>query len=105
MEDKIAGQEVGRYQAYLEKKDASWEGLCRRCGACCGAFEDPCRNLACDEHRNFYCTDYANRFGPQRSCAGREFTCVPIRQVLHNHWNHDHLCAYKALLRTIWIPE
>jgi uncharacterized cysteine cluster protein YcgN (CxxCxxCC family) len=105
MENKIITQEVGRYQAYMQEKEKAWEGVCRRCGACCGAYEDPCSQLARDKEKKFYCKDYENRFGPQRSCGGREFSCVPIRQVLHNHWNHDHLCAYKSALRNIWIPE
>lgn len=101
MEDKIDQQ---RYQRYHQEAERAWEDLCRRCGACCGAFEDPCLLLRRNSDGTCACADYQHRFGPQRTAGGKEFICVPIRQILQQHWHSDHLCAYKKELRQPWAP-
>jgi hypothetical protein len=89
------------YQDYLIQKEKEWEALCIRCGSCCGAFEDPCENLARDQDKKSYCIDYENRFGLHKSKSGKEFKCVPIRNVLHKNWNSDYLCAYKEFQKCL----
>lgn len=85
------------YQNYLLQKDQEWEALCKHCGSCCGAFDDPCESLAWTEKRQSYCVNYNNRFGLHKAKSGKEFKCVPIRDVLDKIWKNDYLCAYKEL--------
>ncbi len=93
------------YSQYMEEQEARWEGLCRRCGACCGVFEDPCEHLLrSNTAGEYYCDIYGTRFGLRRTVSGKEFNCVPLRGILHKHWAADHLCAYKEELRRPW-PE
>ncbi|MDD5347958.1 MAG: hypothetical protein PHT59_05030, partial [Candidatus Omnitrophica bacterium] len=73
------------------RKEQEWEACCTRCGACCGAFEDPCVHLGTDAQGNRFCRIYAERLGPQHSIGGRHFVCVPIRRVLHSRWKNDRL--------------
>lgn len=71
--------------AYLQKqKDIQdiYEARCKRCGACCGAFgQDPCARLARGEDGKYFCSDYSNRIGLQKTTTGKEFHCVPIRDL------------------------
>ncbi|MDP8260378.1 MAG: hypothetical protein P9L96_05210 [Candidatus Gygaella obscura] len=70
---------------YVNKQQEDYlryEGLCKKCGACCGAFDDPCVNLKKDSNNKFYCKVYNNRFGSQKTVSGKFFNCVPIRDVL-----------------------
>ncbi len=87
------------YENYMIQKEQEWEALCRRCGSCCGAFEDPCENLAWTQEGQSYCIDYDNRFGLHKSKAGKEFQCVPIRNVLDKNWKNDYLCVYKEMVK------
>lgn len=77
---------------------ADFEALCLRCGECCGAFDgDPCRNLQFDESSGrYYCRDYENRLGPQKTISGHTFDCVPIIQNLKRGCYHEK-CAYRSL--------
>jgi hypothetical protein len=76
--------------------------MCIRCGACCGAFEDPCSRLVREQDGTYRCDAYEIRLGLQRSVSGKKFRCVPIRKVLHKSWSHDHLCAYKKFMHSPW---
>ncbi len=69
------------------------ESQCKRCGACCGALgEDPCSRLRSDAQGKFYCSDYANRLGLQKTVSGKEFHCVLIRDLGQNLPFRE--CAY-----------
>jgi uncharacterized cysteine cluster protein YcgN (CxxCxxCC family) len=82
---------------YFRKKEEEWENLCIRCGACCGAYQDPCKHLKKDSAGRYYCEVYENRFGPRETVNGEKFWCVPIKEVLHTWWPASHLCAYKKM--------
>jgi hypothetical protein len=93
------------YEAYMREKELAWESQCKRCGACCGAYADPCEELRKDEQGKYYCASYEHRFGMHSSKGGLRFKCVPVRTILHRHWDHEHLCAYKTALRSSWAPK
>ncbi|MDD3234480.1 MAG: hypothetical protein WC583_00995 [Candidatus Omnitrophota bacterium] len=93
------------YSEYMFRKETLWEGRCRRCGACCGVLDDPCEHLRPgNTSGQYYCDIYEMRFGLRRTVSGKEFHCVPLRSVLHQHWASDHLCAYKEGFTRPW-PE
>jgi hypothetical protein len=97
--------DTNAYREHMEQSQQGWEERCCRCGACCGAFEDPCEHLIRGAQGAYSCAMYASRLaGVHRSQAGKEFKCVPIREILHKHWKNDHLCAYKKQLRMPWVP-
>ncbi|MDD5731228.1 MAG: hypothetical protein PHN57_08925 [Candidatus Omnitrophica bacterium] len=71
-----------RYLLKQEEQAKEHEALCRRCGACCGAFDgDPCLNLSRDGNDKYYCLKYDTRLGRQQTVSGRTFNCVPIRDL------------------------
>jgi uncharacterized cysteine cluster protein YcgN (CxxCxxCC family) len=82
------------YQKKLEEKEKEWEALCLRCGACCGAFDDPCQNLRWAGGKS-YCAVYERRFGTQKAVSGESFNCVHITKLLDKPWKGDEKCAYK----------
>ena len=85
-----------RYQLYSEKVVKDYEALCKRCGACCGVFEnDPCVKLLKEEDGRYRCSDYANRFGMQKTVLGNEFKCVPLRRIRPGSWFGSWQCGYK----------
>lgn len=87
-----------QYNDSQDKKFHEWEGLCRRCGACCGSIEgDPCSHLMVGDDQYYGCAIYSDRFGLRHTVSGREFYCVPIRNVLHQSWPGDIGCAYKKV--------
>lgn len=87
-----------RYHDLQDKKLYEWEALCRRCGACCGRVEgDPCSHLVHDKEGNYGCAIYNDRFGMRHTLGGREFYCVPIRDILHKNWPGDDQCSYKKI--------
>ena len=88
---------------FLEQKELQWERLCVRCGACCGAYDDPCQHLKKDSQGAYYCKIYPQRFGTRRTTNGESFDCVHIREIMHTHWKNDHLCIYKKYTKTPWI--
>lgn len=68
-----------KYQNHVLKQEEDFEALCSRCGACCGALDDPCSNLVKGEGGQYFCKDYSDRLGPQKTVLGLSFTCVPIQ--------------------------
>ena len=71
------------YQSCLAKYDVEYEKKCKRCGACCGTRNnDPCINLKKDLNNLFFCTQYSERLGVQKTISGKSFICVPIRNLL-----------------------
>jgi hypothetical protein len=91
--------EEKRYEEHLASQEAEWENLCLRCGACCGAFEDPCRELRKDQEGKYFCHVYSRRYGPHETVGGKKFRCMPIRDIIHMSWNNDQLCAYKNAIK------
>ncbi len=83
------------YYRYIEKEEQNYETLCRRCGACCGAYDDPCVHLKRDKDGRYFCEIYHSRFGEHTTVGGTKFFCVPIREILHQHWPGDYRCSYK----------
>lgn len=73
---------------YLQKQKEEfieYEARCRRCGACCGANDgDPCVHLEKRDDAKYYCNIYDNRIGMQRTLAGKQFACVPLRDLRPN---------------------
>ncbi len=72
-----------------------WESICRRCGGCCGAFDDPCQHLKKDGNKQYFCEIYPNRLGTRKTIGGENFNCVPIKKIINTSWKNDWLCAYK----------
>ena len=86
--------DLREYNRIQEERFEFYESLCRRCGACCGAASsDPCAKLDKDKDGKYYCRDYSARIGMQRTISGKEFTCVPIRDVLV-HGTPNEGCGY-----------
>ncbi len=73
---------------YLEKQKTiqeCYEARCKRCGSCCGALgDDPCSRLVREPDGKYSCSVYAQRIGLQRTVTGKEFHCVPIRDLGQN---------------------
>lgn len=73
---------------YLQKQKEEfkeYDALCRRCGACCGAYDgDPCVHLEKNEGNKYHCNIYDNRIGMQKTLSGKQFACVPIRDLSPN---------------------
>lgn len=73
-------------ESYLKKQESmlnEYENTCLRCGACCGLEDgDPCLNLQSTSLGKYYCKNYNNRLGAQKTVSGKTFTCVPIRDNL-----------------------
>jgi uncharacterized cysteine cluster protein YcgN (CxxCxxCC family) len=90
-------------QKHLEKKEREWENLCLRCGACCGALDDPCIHLKKNKNDKSYCDIYPERFGIRKTIGGEIFKCVPIKQLLRLHWKNDYLCPYKKIYNHLSI--
>jgi len=68
-----------------QKEELEYEALCKRCGACCGALDgDPCEDLRKDSDGKFYCSVYTHRIGMHKTLSGKQFACVPIRDLRPN---------------------
>jgi len=89
--------ELDRYNDWMSAQNSEWEAKCTRCGACCGALDDPCENLRKDQNGKYYCNVYAKRFGQWHSVSGKLFTCVPInvKIAIGDSWPGDEHCGYK----------
>jgi len=89
--------ESERYDRWVSFKASAWESQCTRCGACCGALDDPCENLRKDQDGRFYCAHYDKRLGPWHTVSGQPLTCVPVREkIAQGHsWPGDEHCGYK----------
>lgn len=87
-----------KYEIYQKEKLERFEGICKRCGECCGSQDgDPCVNLAKDAVTGKYnCKIYENRLGLQRTVSGKIFNCVPIRDVVRQDLLRPN-CAYNKL--------
>lgn len=97
--EELNNDDTHRYTAHQQQELERWENLCGRCGACCGAFDgDPCEHLRQGVDKKYFCSIYANRFGPKRTVKGNTINCVPIRQILHTSWPGDHCCGYKKVV-------
>ncbi|MFA5039335.1 MAG: hypothetical protein WC732_06610 [Candidatus Omnitrophota bacterium] len=93
--------EQAAYEKALQKAQEDYEGLCLRCGGCCGLFEnDPCTELRSGNDGRHFCGIYEERFGLRRTVRGNEFLCVPMRNVISGSWAGSWKCAYKKQLRT-----
>ncbi len=89
-----------RYQEHLRQAQAGYEARCVGCGACCGVYEnDPCVKLFRDADGRYRCSDYANRFGLQRTVNGNTFTCVPFRRIRFGSWAGSWRCGHKRSAR------
>ncbi|MGB2660848.1 MAG: hypothetical protein WBD04_00490 [Candidatus Omnitrophota bacterium] len=84
------------YDRYLQERYDTFEAVCKRCGDCCGANDDPCRNLVRREDGAFFCNDYNNRLGLQKTASGKEFNCIFIREHITNGSLRPN-CAYQDL--------
>jgi len=87
------------YIEYQLKKEIEFERLCKRCGNCCGAKEDPCVHLVFDANGKSFCSIYNNRIGLHKTRSGKDFRCVMIRQILNTDWPGSQHCAYKKRLK------
>ncbi len=77
----------------INKIQEKYENLCNRCGLCCGSANDPCVHLE-KKGNEFFCNIYDNRFGVHHTISGKEFRCVPIREIIHENWFGKEKCAY-----------
>lgn len=85
-----------QYHAWQAQSQRQWEAKCTRCGACCGSIEgDPCEHLEVLAKGKYACAIYEIRFGLRKTRSGREFYCVPIRDILFKNWPGDACCGYK----------
>ena len=89
--------EGDRNYQWLKQKAQQWESLCTRCGACCGALDDPCENLRKDTKGKYFCAVYDHRFGKWHTVSGQKIVCVPISKKLKDgeSWPGDEHCGYK----------
>ena len=93
--------DLNRYNDWQDTRSKQWESLCTRCGACCGALDDPCENLR-ETGGRYYCAVYERRFGTWKTVSGQEINCVPIREKLGRgeSWPGDERCGYKVKSET-----
>ncbi len=81
------------YREHLKNKAIKSASICRRCGVCCGADNDPCENLTRGEDGIYACRVYATRLGPRTTVSGNIFNCVLIRDNITGGFAHPD-CAY-----------
>ena len=91
--DLVKHMDDAAYQKYLEKKAESYESLCKRCGECCGAGNDPCASLVAEKDGTYSCSTYGDRLGMQKTVSGKIFTCVPIKDNMLKGFSGPN-CAY-----------
>ena len=101
----IHKKDTEAFHSLQKRQEKEWEDMCRNCGACCGAMDgDPCEHLVMKEGRSF-CLIYDKRFGMHNTVKGKEFKCVPIRNILHESWPGYKNCAYKKQIKDNYIKE
>jgi len=85
-----------KYEANQKEKFLKFEAICKRCGACCGSEDtEPCINLAREAKTGtYYCKDYENRIGLQKTASGKPFHCIPIRELIAHNLLRPN-CAYR----------
>jgi hypothetical protein len=84
-----------KYRLWLESREKAQDAACLRCGACCGAMDDPCEHLYREETGTYACHVYETRLGEHRTLSGKTFRCVPIREKKGQSWPGDEQCGYK----------
>jgi len=85
-----------KYSKWQKRQLNEWEEKCLRCGACCGIFDkDHCEHLIKTKEGKYACSEYENRLGLHKTRKGKNFKCVPIRNILHETWLGEMHCAYK----------
>ncbi len=84
------------YEKYARGQEEEFESICKRCGECCGSLDDPCRNLVKLPDGTYFCRDYANRLGRQKTVSGSSFRCVSIREHISLATLRQN-CAYRQL--------
>ena len=85
------------YQDYQREQFEEYEGVCKRCGLCCGALNDPCVHLAKEEGSGrYYCLIYEKRLGMHKTVSGKDFHCVTIRENMRMGALDPH-CAYNSV--------
>ena len=73
------------YLLKQKEEHEKYEALCRRCGACCGAYDgDPCVHLVKCDNGKYSCSVYETRIGMRKTLSGKNFACVPIRDLRPN---------------------
>lgn len=88
------------YNEKMQKLFLDHESKCLRCGCCCGAEDgDQCANLKKGHDGLYACNVYENRFGMQKTLSGKEFMCVPIRNIIFKSWTGSWKCPYVAFNR------
>lgn len=83
------------YDLYKDEQFRRYEGICRRCGACCGSEDpDPCSDLIKDKDGRYFCRVYENRLEEiHETKSGNKFHCVPIGDIINNIGARPN-CAY-----------
>lgn len=88
------------FDLYQEEKLRQYEALCKRCGACCGAWDDnSCSHLVLSEDNKYFCDIYEDRFGLRRTAKGGFFLCLPVRKILFKSWTGAWQCSYKQNIK------
>lgn len=83
-----------KYREYLISAENRFESICRRCGRCCGASDNPCVNLVKLSTGLYHCKEYHTRLQTQRTSNGKIFECVSIREHIKNDTCPPG-CAYR----------
>lgn len=79
----------------LKLKEEEFEKRCRRCGACCGAYDgDRCIHLNAGADSRYYCDAYDRRLGLQKTVSGKSFECVSIKEILRKAYPREG-CGYE----------
>ncbi len=83
------------YDELQDRQQRQWEEKCVSCGMCCGVKDgDSCEHLILKDNK-YFCEVYDHRFGMHKTKNGKDFRCVPIRNIIHKAWPGGERCAYK----------
>jgi len=85
--------ETQEYKAYLASKEREYEAICKQCGLCCGALNDPCQHLKKIDTNRYTCDTYQDRAGKHQTISNKTFTCVSIRDLVEKNAT-PYGCAY-----------
>jgi len=88
--------EEDKYHERLKQRNEYFEAICKRCGECCGAKDDPCQNLLKQKDGTYLCKIYDKRFSPQKTVSGKPFNCVSIRDHIAEKCLPPN-CAYQRI--------
>ena len=93
--DNVPNNDDKLYLRWHALQQEIWEKACRRCGCCCGLGEqDPCEHLCVEQSGKTFCRIYDKRFGLHKTISGREFQCVPLRDIIHRDWPGAQKCVF-----------